>query len=147
VTTDPEANLPRRGPQSRDLAAEMMGGAISGRQVQNAKLIQREAPDLFDALGRSEITVNAALKEIENRRRVAEGMPPLSRNDRRVRLAQNELRKAVERIDRLFEREVAASPEMWVDLLGQMRDAGPKLEILTSALADAVDSFDDVTDS
>lgn len=61
-----KANLPEASKgQARDQAAAAVG--VSGRTVQDAENVKKEAPDLYDKVKNGEMTVNAAKNEAKRR--------------------------------------------------------------------------------
>lgn len=60
-----KANLPQQTGQARDQAAAAVG--VSGRIVQDAELVQKNAPELFEEVKAGRMTVNAAKQEVKRR--------------------------------------------------------------------------------
>lgn len=68
----------RRGRESREKAAKVTGA--SGRGVQQAKAVHRDAPDLYEKVLRNEVSMDAAYKQARDRVRQQPKPEPVSRS-------------------------------------------------------------------
>lgn len=77
-TPEPPQFQPPRAPRSRDKAAKITGA--SGRSVQRAKAVQRDAPDLYQKVKSGETALDAAYTQARQRARLTPKPEPVARN-------------------------------------------------------------------